>query len=236
MSKATRQRQKRGMGRHAVSVAVAVAAFAILGIGVLFITSGRTSAPDLAPGTNNVIGEATAPIQIEEWGDFQCPPCRAFAQDIERELKRAYVQTGTVRFTFKHMAFLGDESVQAAAASECAAEQGQFWAYHDRLYAEQRGRNSGTFSKHNLKLWGADLGLDTASFNACVDDDRAVARVRAETEEGRQKGVQRTPTVFINGQKIEGVPAWQDFQQLLDRLALNDSGSASARSGQILPR
>lgn len=109
------------------------------------------------------------------------------------------------------MAFLGPESIYAAEASECAAEQGAFWTYRNRLFAEQRGRDQGAFSKANLKRYGADLGLDQASFNSCVDKSLAAARVQAETEAGRQKGVARTPTLFVNGRKIEGIPVFEDL-------------------------
>jgi protein-disulfide isomerase len=122
-----------------------------------------------------------------------------------------------VRLVFRQKAFLGQESVQAAAASECAAEQGQFWAYHDRLFAEQRGRDAGAFSKSNLKRFGAELGLDTASFNACVDDDLAVARIRAEAQAADQRGVRKTPTLIVNGQMIEGVPTWEQLRRAVEQ-------------------
>ena len=109
------------------------------------------------------------------------------------------------------MTVLGRESTLAAQASECAAEQGQFWAYRDRLFAEQRGRDRGAFSTPNLKRFGADLGLDQGAFSACVENDLAAARVRAEVEEGRRKGVVGTPTLFVNGRKIEGVPSFEDL-------------------------
>ena len=109
------------------------------------------------------------------------------------------------------MAFLGPESTYAAEASECAADQSKFWELHDRLFAEQKGRNQGAFSKANLKRYGAELGLDQASFNACVDDGLMAARVQADTEAGRQKGVTRTPTLFVNGRKLEGVPRFEEL-------------------------
>lgn len=126
---------------------------------------------------------------------------------------------GKVRLVYRHFAFLGPESVLAASASDCAAEQGMFWPYHHKLYAEQAGRDRGTFSKENLKRFAAEVGLDAASFNACVDSDRYVEQVRAETEEGRRRGVQATPTLFVNGQKIEGVPDFNQLRRIIEAAA-----------------
>lgn len=63
----------------------------------------------------------------------------------------------------------------------------------------------------NLKRYGADLGLDQSSFNACVDNGLTAARVKAEVEDGGRKGVVRTPTLFVNGRKLEGVPSFEDL-------------------------
>jgi len=178
------------------------------------------STPAVTAASNNVKGAAEAPVEIEDWSDFQCPHCKTFALGAGRQLEERLIPEGQVRVVFRHMAFLGEESVQAAAASECAAEQGQFWAYHDKLFAMQRGRGAGTFSKPNLKQFGADLGLDSASFSACVDGDLMVARVRAETQAGERKGVKSTPTLFVNGHKIEGAPAWVDLERLIGEVAL----------------
>jgi hypothetical protein len=65
-------------------------------------------------------------------------------------------------------AFLGPESRQAAEASECAAEQGAFWPYHDRLYERQAGENRGAFSQDNLKRFAVELGLNGQAFDACL--------------------------------------------------------------------
>jgi len=188
-------------------------------IGITVWLGNGASADSLPVASNNVKGSASAPVEIENWSDFQCPACKMFAEGVERQLSQTLVAEGQVRLVFRNMAFMGDESVQAAAASECAAEQGRFWPYHDRLFAEQRGRNSGAYSKANLKRYGAELGLETASFNGCVDNNLAVARILSEGKVAREKGVQKTPTLIVNGQKIEGVPTWEMLRQVIDGAA-----------------
>lgn len=162
-------------------------------------------------------GSATAPVVLEEWADFQCPACRQYALGPGRRLEETLLAEGKVRVVWRHMAFLGQESVWAAEASECAAEQGRFWAYHEKLFTEQAGENRGVFSKSNLKRFAAELGLQTDAFNACLDQDRYAQQVRAETEDGRRKGVRATPTLFINGQKVfEGVPSFEQVRQAIE--------------------
>jgi protein-disulfide isomerase len=118
---------------------------------------------------------------------------------------------------WKQMAFLGDESQWAAEASECASAQGRFWQYHDRLFQETQGRGKGVFEKPLLKRYAADVGLDRAAFDQCLDDGRYSARVRAETEEGRRAGIQRTPTIEVNGERLVGVPQPDELRAVIQR-------------------
>lgn len=113
------------------------------------------------------------------------------------------------------MAILGEESVLAGAAAECAGEQGRFWEYRHRLMSESAGRasrNAGALGNPRLKAWAVELGLDPSAFNGCLDTGRYTERVRSETSEGRQLGVDRTPTLEINGQRIVGVPSMADLR------------------------
>jgi protein-disulfide isomerase len=217
MSKLSRHRRARDQARHRVfGILGLVAAVAALAVAAFLLRGGQPAGAGLAGETANVKGVASAPVEIEDWSDFQCPHCKTFATTIVPRLEQSLIPNGTVRLVFRHMAFLGEDSVQAAGAAECAADQGQFWAYHDRLFAEQRGRGSGAFSKPNLKRFGGQLSVDTASFERCVDEGFGVARARAETQAGERKGVKSTPTLFVNGQKIEGVPSWEALLRVID--------------------
>jgi protein-disulfide isomerase len=120
-----------------------------------------------------------------------------------------------VRFVYRHMAFLGEESVWAAAAAECADEQGQFWQYHDVLFTHTAGRGQGVFTLANLKRYAADLRLNSGAFNSCLDTGRYDSWVRAQTEVGRDKGVTSTPTLIVNGRLISPVPGFEDLRTLI---------------------
>jgi protein-disulfide isomerase len=125
------------------------------------------------------------------------------------------VAEGRVRVVYRHLAFLSEESSWAAEASECAAEQGRFWEYHDALYQRTAGRGRGVFTKDNLKRYAGEVGLAGQSFNACVDGGRYAAAVKSETEEGKRKGVSSTPTLFVNKTMVKGVPSWEQLLQLV---------------------
>lgn len=121
-----------------------------------------------------------------------------------------------MRFGYVHFAFLGQESQWAGEASECAAEQNAFWEYHEYIFDNQGGENRGDFSKDNLKQFAANLGLDTAAFDECLDSGRYAGTVQGETNAARQIGVQSTPTFLINGQPVVGAQPFEVFQQVIE--------------------
>ena len=165
----------------------------------------------------NLIGNKNAAVTIIEFSDFQCPFCERFHQTVEPTLLKQYVDTGKVAFVYKHSAFLGQESVWAAQAAECAADQGKFWQFHDLLFAKQNGENQGTFTKDKLIGFATDAGLDMTKFEPCLNNDETPARVQADTQEGQQAGVRGTPTFFINGQPLVGAQPLETFQAAIDK-------------------
>jgi protein-disulfide isomerase len=135
-----------------------------------------------------------------------------------RPVLQSYVDAGKINIVYKHSAFLGQESVWAAQASECAADQGKFWEYHDLLFDKQNGENVGTFTKENLIKYAQELKLDAAKFDPCLNNDETLERVKGDTLEGRGVGVTGTPTFFINGKPLVGAQPIEAFQQQIDGL------------------
>ncbi|GAG34441.1 unnamed protein product [marine sediment metagenome] len=111
----------------------------------------------------------------------------------------------------------------AAGAAECASEQNAFWVYHDMLYL-----NAGSvdFSIENLKQFGEELGLDTNSFNACLDSERYMDKLVADVEEGRRREVTGTPTFFVGQTMVVGAKPYSEFEKAIeDELArLGETG------------
>ena len=165
----------------------------------------------------NTINNPGAKVTIIEFSDFQCPFCSRYQQTVHPQLLKEYVESGQVNFVYKHSAFLGQESVWAAQAAECAADQGKFWDYHDLLFARQNGENQGAFNKDKLIGFATELGLDMTKFEPCLTNDETLARVQADTQEGQAAGVRGTPTFFINGQALVGAQPISAFQQVLSQ-------------------
>ena len=112
------------------------------------------------------------------------------------------------------------EYVWAAGASECAADQDQFWPYHDLLFSRQAGENQGEFNKDTLLALAVELKLDMARFGPCLTNDQTLDRVKGDTQEGQQVGVRGTPTFFVNGRAGVGALPLQDFRTVVEQ-ALN---------------
>jgi protein-disulfide isomerase len=115
-----------------------------------------------------------------------------------------------------HMAFLGEESQWAAEASECAADQNAFWAYHDKLFASQSGENQGAFNKDKLKGFAVELGLEPKAFNECLDTGKYTQLVQSQSAAAAQLGVQGTPSFFVNDWPT-GTVSVAEFGQLFDK-------------------
>ena len=132
-------------------------------------------------------------------------------------LFKQYVDTGKVKFVYKHMAILGQESVWAAEASECAADQGRFWAYHDLVFSRQAGENQGAFTKDKLLAMAQELKLDMAQFEPCLKNDKTQGRVQTDTQDGQQVGVRGTPTFFVNGRAVVGAVPLQQLSAVIEQ-------------------
>lgn len=129
-----------------------------------------------------------------------------------RQIDEEYIQTGLVRFGYRHFAILGPGSELAAEASECAGEQDAFWEYHDLLYDPQ----GGDFGTERLKQLAADLGLDTTSFVECLDSGKYGSLVVAERETVQSLGARGTPAFLINGRPLAGAQPFDVFKEVIE--------------------
>jgi protein-disulfide isomerase len=133
-----------------------------------------------------------------------------------RQIDEEYIQKGLVRFGYHHLIILGDESQYAAEASECAADQGAFWEYHDRLFEGLEGRNQGRFNFENLKMFAAELDLRTEEFNACLDSRKYEAAVKSQSITASSLGFRSTPSFLINGKPVFGAQPFETFQEYIE--------------------
>ncbi|HJM88416.1 MAG TPA: thioredoxin domain-containing protein [Dehalococcoidia bacterium] len=168
-----------------------------------------------------VEGVPGAPVRIIELSDFQCPFCRRFTLETVPTLRAEYVETGIATMEYQHFAFLGEESVRAAEAAECALEQGAFWDYHDLLFLRQGGENEGDFSDGHLKRFARELadakpGFDVGAFDECLDSGRMRVEVEAQTGGARASGISTTPSFVINGILVTGAQPIEVFRQAIE--------------------
>ncbi len=148
----------------------------------------------------NSIGDPNAPILVEEYSDFQCPWCARFALDSEPALIEKYVGSGKVKFTFIPFSFLGPESIQAAKAAYCAADQNKFWEFKEKLYLNQGAENSGALSDANLERYASQVKLNMTTFRECFSSDKYAQQVQDDLATGKERGVNGTPYFLVNGE------------------------------------
>ena len=177
----------------------------------------------LGPGQTK--GAPTAPVIMEEFSDFQCSYCGKFSRETLPRLTKAYVDTGMVRLIYRHYAILGPDSEAAAEASACAGAQGQFWPYHDRLFAAQ-GRSA--FTEKNLLRLAHELSLDLTAYAACLGSGRFRSQVRAETNAAMALGLRGTPGFVINGRPLVGALPFDVFQSVIEEALATAASSPSS--------
>lgn len=164
---------------------------------------------DVSPD-DPVLGDASAPVTLVEFSDFQCPFCARVMPTLKR-VREAYGDR--VRIVWKDfpLTAIHPQAFGAAQAAHCAQEQGKFWEYHDQLFANQQ-----TLQPEFLKTYAAEAGLDAEAFGTCLDTAKYADRVQTQMDVGTGLGVSSTPTVFINGRLLSGAQPYEVFTRIID--------------------
>ena len=188
------------MRRYLPFVIVALVALATFGGGFAFYRAKRATlatGPKSGPASGiHVRGKADAPVTLEEFGDFQCPPCAMMAVFL-RKTEEEY--GSRLRVIFHHFPLaVHAHAREAALAAEAAEKQGRFWEMHDLLYKEQ-----GIWSKADnvpilFNSYAGALGLDLDRFKSDLQNPEIAARVDTDQKLGASRGVTSTPTMFVN--------------------------------------
>lgn len=176
--------------------------FSILtGIGLLFLLTACVDKTGLSAESHkgpHPKSNMTSPIVVHEFGDLQCPACRAAQSKIVQPLLKEY--GARIRFEFKHFPIvsLHRHAMVAAQASECAADQGKFWDFIDLVYVKQSDLRSDVFP-----VWARDIKLDVPLFERCLASRVKKDAVLEDYEEGKTVGVKGTPMFFVNGEPVQ---------------------------------
>ena len=148
----------------------------------------------------HVRGSTRAPITIEEFADFQCPPCAGIST-VVKELEKK--NPDKLRIVFRHYPLKNHQhAVPAALAAEAAALQGKFWEMHDQLFQGQAAWSKAQEVRPIFEGYASSIGLDMERFRKDMADEKTRARVTADQERANSLGVSRTPSLFINGEVV----------------------------------
>lgn len=216
---------------------------AVVGVGAISWAMQRTRAdaapivvPEAAvarPGAPRaagyVLGSASAPVEIVEYADFECPACGQFATVTEPDVRARLVNTGQARYRFYDFQVTQGHrnSPAASLAAACANDQGKFWEMHDRIFAGQNDWN--TLATDNPKPvfagYAQALGLDTGRWNQCYDSRAHLDQLAAHRQEAVRAQVQATPTFVVGNRMLQGPQPFDALKALVDSARLTPSAA-----------
>lgn len=201
-------------------VGLSVVVVILLAAAVLVLARPKTPAPTtLSEATVAVseregpaLGPITATVKIVEYGDFGCPTCRAWHQTgALNHLRAKYGDK--IQFIWRDFPVITAQSPKAAEAGQCAYDQGKFWEYHDYLYA-----HPDALSVEGLKASAGAVGLQANTFSQCLDSGKYQAQIDRSIQDGTARQIVGTPTFFINGRQVSGVPSFDYLVSIIDPL------------------
>ncbi len=226
-----------------IALSIIVAAIIIAGA-ILYVARPKTTA---APAASNsqpsladkglsidglpVLGDPKAPATILEFGDFQCIACVRFFAMAEPQITKDLINTGKANMVFKILDFIGPESIDAAEAAECSADQGKFWEMHDAIYnaelnevkANKNNENSGNLTKNFFVSTAKNLGMDVNQFTSCYDSQKYASKIASfYTDAGKALGgLISTPSIFVIkngvGQKVDNPFDVTSFEKIVNQ-------------------
>jgi protein-disulfide isomerase len=199
------------MKRYLPFVIVTLVALATIGSGAMLyrakrphvsaIPEDKTLSAKSDAQSPHIRGNPDAPVTLEEYGDFQCPPCGMFATFLG-QLEKEY--DSRLRVVFRNFPLkVHEHAREAALAAEAAGLQGRFWEMHDVLYREQETWSKAPNTRELFESYAGTIGLDLDKFKKDMDSEQASARVEADRQRGDALGIQTTPTMFINNQPVD---------------------------------
>lgn len=163
----------------------------------------------LDDGVSPAKGSKNAPVTIVEFSDFECPYCKA----AQRSLKQVLESYGNeVRLVFKHLPLEGHRnSLPAARAAYCAAEQDRFWQFHDALFGAKE------LSPAVFGQIASELGLGRSKFQDCLDSEQSRTAIVKDLQTARLFHIESTPSFIVNGKIIQGALSFADFQKIIEQ-------------------
>ena len=171
---------------------------------------------------STILGNPDAKITIVEFGDYQCTFCYKFHDETMKKIDQEYIKTENVNFVYRDFPLNGPQSILASEASYCAQKQNKFWEYHDTLYNNWGGENTGWITKNVLLGFANDIKLDLDSFSQCLENSEFKQKVLDNEQFAREIGIDATPSFLIFNDselyRIIGAQPFDRFEQALQEL------------------
>ncbi len=228
----TARRGKPGSSSSLTGWIIGAGVFFVILIGlVVYLNSRSTVIPvtelnvptEWIEGTS--LGDPNAAVTVQVWEDFLCPHCQNWTAQVKPQLVSQYVDTGLARFEFRNLPLPGFQpgSGMGAQAGLCAADQGQFWPYHDALFDAGRTRGQTGFTYNALLQMATELGLDTTDFQSCMSSQRHASTLGSLAQQANELQISSTPTMLINGKIIPDPFNFSLIQAEIDALLASGS-------------
>lgn len=217
-AKQLEEEQKPDNMRKIIGGGVLVLLLLLVG-GLLWVGLGGTGTTDTAIAEQEgqvegtFLGNPEAPIVVKDFSDFRCPHCKDAWATLTPKIIENYVNAGQVRLEFIPVFVTGEEALYAGQASYCAAEQEQFWPYHDKLFQRQ-GRDE--FNIANLTSFAADLGMEEQDFRDCILSGKYAQQMQDNNAEFQRTGGTGTPTFIVGDELVGGAVGFDEMKKIIE--------------------
>jgi protein-disulfide isomerase len=208
-----------------------LAGVAVLGLGVLGYLLAKPAtvsipaqvtvqASDTAGFHGYFKGSESAPVEITEFADYQCPFCQTFATLQMPTIEQRLINTGRLRWRYRDFPLQQHAFSRVAAHSAaCADEQGKYWAQHQRIYEGQAEWAAARDATGILRRYAKENGLVLTRYDSCMAAGKYAGRIQASFEEGVRLGVTSTPTLLVGSRLYQGRLDSDAITRLVDSLA-----------------
>lgn len=199
----------------------AVLAYLVLGRKPVSIPANVMIQPaDTAGFRGYVLGQPTAPIEVTEYADYQCPACGNFENIQFPDVKSRLIDAGKIRWRYRDFPLNQHPHARVAAhAAACADDQGKFWQMHRLIYEAQDDWSNKRDASGDFRDFAKAAGVDLGKYDTCMTTAAHAGRIQASSEEGNKVGVQSTPTLLIGGRLYAGVMPYDELKRIVDSLA-----------------
>ncbi len=192
------------------------AATALVSTGAVawFARVPRAAELELFPN-DRVLGDSNAPVTIIEYSSLTCPHCATFHRDALPQIMETWIAEGKAKLVFRHFP-LDSLALRAAAVANCIEGERHF-SFLDILFKSQRRWTKASDPIKAIGQMARLAGLSKDKFETCVNDQAEMDRILARRQDGAQTyGVQSTPTLIINGEKVEGVRSFKYLNRIIE--------------------